>query len=307
MTAASHPQIVVGIDPRPAHEAVSLATALAVLTGGTLALGAVYGHESGSFGGLTWPSREDADGWLKQAASGLAGCGIPWHSYTVPADSVAQGLVQLAERESAALIVLGSSHHGPVGRVLAGSTVRRVLHGAPCAVAVAPHDWRPLPPDSAVSIGVALDDGPESHAALEMAARLAAAAHAPLQVLTVVEEPSPAHPMFAAAGASYEHWRADARRAAERDAREAVEALAPGAGADVLVLDGDPVEQLACASHRFDLLVLGSRRYGPVRTTLLGSVSSRLIEKAGCPLVIVPRGVGAPRAERAAEHVVSHA
>jgi nucleotide-binding universal stress UspA family protein len=172
---------------------------------------------------------------------------------------------------------------------------------------VAPHHWQPLTADAAVSIGVAVDDGPESRQALAMAARLAAAAHAPLQVLTVVDEPSPAHPMFAATGASYEHWVAAARRAAERHAQEALEALAPEAGGNVLVLDGAPVEQLAYASHRFDLLVLGSRRYGPVRATLLGGVSSRLIEKAGCPIVIVPRGVAVPMQERADEPAAAHA
>jgi nucleotide-binding universal stress UspA family protein len=246
----SRPQIVVGIDHTPAHEAVSLATALAVLTGGTLLLGAVYGHESGNFGGLTWPSRDEADGWLKEAESRVAGSGIRWRSYTVPADSAALGLVTLAERESAAMIVLGSSHRGAVGRVFAGSTVRRVLHGAPCTVAVAPHRWKALPPDAAVSIGVALNDAPEAREALAVAARLAAAAHAPVQVLSVVDEPSPAHPMFAATGTSYERWVADARRAAERHVHEALEAVAPDADAGVLIVDGDPVEQLAYASHR---------------------------------------------------------
>src|SRR4051794_22938499 len=69
-------QILVGIDETPAHEAVSLATALAVLTGSELVLGAVYGHDSGSFGGLVWPPREDADAWLKEAEARLTGRGL---------------------------------------------------------------------------------------------------------------------------------------------------------------------------------------------------------------------------------------
>jgi nucleotide-binding universal stress UspA family protein len=304
---APRPQIVVGIDPTPAHEAVSLATALAVLTGATLGLGAVYGHESGTFGGLIWPTREEADTWLREAESRLAGSGFAWRSYTVAADSVPEGLLMLAEREAAEMIVLGSSHRGPVGRVFAGSNVRGVLHGAPCAVAVAPHRWEPLPPEAPVSIGVALDDGPEARAALTLAARFAAATHAPLQVLSVVDQPSPAHPMFGATGTSYEHWVAGARRAAARHVDEALDAVAPDAGAEVSVLDGDPVEQLALASHRLDLLVLGSRRYGPLRTTLLGGVTSPLIEKAGCPLVIVPRGVALAAAAHPAARVAAHA
>jgi nucleotide-binding universal stress UspA family protein len=303
----SRPQIVVGIDSTPAHEAVSLATALAALTGATLLLGAVYGHESGTFGGLIWPSRNEADAWLKEAESRLAGSAFPWRSYSVAADSVAQGLVTLAEQESAAMIVLGSSHRGPAGRVFAGSTVRRVLHGAPCTVAVAPHRWQPLPSEAPVAIAVGLNDAPEAREALALAARLAGAAHAPVQLLSVVDQPSPAHPMFAATATGYERWVADVRRAAERQAHEALEAVAPDADAGVLILDGDPVEQLAYASGSLDMLVLGSRRYGPLRTTLLGGVSSALIEKAGCPLVIVPRGVAVQAPERSAEPATAHA
>jgi nucleotide-binding universal stress UspA family protein len=32
----------------------------------------------------------------------------------------------------------GSTHRGPIGRVLAGSTARKLLHGAPCPVLVVP-------------------------------------------------------------------------------------------------------------------------------------------------------------------------
>jgi nucleotide-binding universal stress UspA family protein len=57
------------------------------------------------------------------------------------------------------------------------------------------------------------------------------------------------------------------------------------------VAEGDPVQHLADASEGFDMLVVGSRRYGPVRSVLLGSVSSPLIERAACPVIVVPRGV----------------
>ena len=144
MTDSDHR--LVGIDGTPSgREALSLATALAVLTGSTVVLGSVYSYESGRFGGLIWPPHHDADGWLAEAEKDLAGGGLPWRSLTVPATSVAEGLIRLADQESVDAIVLGSSRHGHVGRVLAGSTVRRVIHGAPCAVAVAPHQWRPLP------------------------------------------------------------------------------------------------------------------------------------------------------------------
>lgn len=38
-----------------------------------------------------------------------------------------------------------------------------------------------------------------------------------------------------------------------------------------------------------DVLVLGSRGYGPIRRLLLGSVSTRLVRSAPCPVIMYPR------------------
>ena len=152
---------------------------------------------------------------------------------------------------------------------------------------------------------MAFTDSPEAREALAAAADLAAAAHASLHVLTAVNDPSPAHPMFGAGSMSYGIWIEDRRGDAEQAARDAVAALA--LNADVTVLDGDPVTRLAEASQELDLLVLGSRRYGPLRTTLLGGVSSPLIDRAACPLVIVPRGVHGHAAEPESTRAATHA
>ena len=41
------------------------------------------------------------------------------------------------------------------------------------------------------------------------------------------------------------------------------------------------------ASGQFDLVVMGSRGYGPITGSLLGSVSQRVLSKAECPVMIV--------------------
>ena len=51
--------------------------------------------------------------------------------------SPARGLHDTAMSEQANLIVVGSTHHGPLGRVLLGSVGERLLADAPCAVAIA--------------------------------------------------------------------------------------------------------------------------------------------------------------------------
>ena len=53
---------------------------------------------------------------------------------------------------------------------------------------------------------------------------------------------------------------------------------------------GDPVDVLVRLSEHLDLLVCGSRGYGPVRAVLLGAVSGRIVTDARCPVAVVPRG-----------------
>ncbi len=293
MTAQTPPRpVLVGIDGTASGlEALSLASALAVLTGAPLVLGAVYGFESmtSTFGGPSWPPHEIAGKWLEEAELRL-GDAIPWRSVTTEASTVAQGLDRLAKGEGASVIVLGSSRRGPVGRVLAGSGATRVVQGAPCAVAVAPHGWQLRPPEEPIVVGAAFTDGPEAAEALVLASRLAAPSHARLRVLTAVQLLSPAHPLFASTGTSYTGWVRERSEYAERLAREAA---APIPGAEVEVLHGDPVSSLVEASKDIDLLVVGSRRYGPLKSALLGGVSGPLMEHAHCPVLIVPRGVPA--------------
>jgi nucleotide-binding universal stress UspA family protein len=42
-----------------------------------------------------------------------------------------------------------------------------------------------------------------------------------------------------------------------------------------------------------DVLVTGSRGYGPVKSVLLGSVSRQLVDHATCPVIVVPRSAPA--------------
>ncbi len=56
------------------------------------------------------------------------------------------------------------------------------------------------------------------------------------------------------------------------------------------LLRGSPGQQLAEeASAAVDLMVVGSRGYGPLQRVLLGSVSTSLMHSAPCPVMVVPR------------------
>jgi nucleotide-binding universal stress UspA family protein len=80
-------------------------------------------------------------------------------------------------------------------------------------------------------------------------------------------------------------------------AREVAAALAADLGASVETItvaegEGAAAEMLAERSRELDLLVVGSRGYGPVRQVLIGGVSGELMRTAACPVLIVPRSAG---------------
>ena len=56
---------------------------------------------------------------------------------------------------------------------------------------------------------------------------------------------------------------------------------------------GDPADFLIAASENIDLLVCGSRGYGPRRAVLLGGVSRRVTTEAHCPVIVLARGAEA--------------
>jgi hypothetical protein len=66
--------------------------------------------------------------------------------------SPARGLTELAEREGADLVVVGSSRRGAAGRINLERTAGRLLQGGPCAVSVAPADAQTTGPFRHVGI-----------------------------------------------------------------------------------------------------------------------------------------------------------
>lgn len=215
---------------------------------------------------------------------------------TVVSGSPALVLNDLAEADPGiAMIVLGSSHRGIIGRTLLGGVGQSLMHGAPCPVAIAPAGYGRRHANTLRNIGVAFDGSGEALAALEAAVELAERTGAQLAVIAVADFPvygySSAWTMVTAAraersdDAEQEHWLETARHR-----------IPEGIGRDEILLSGSAGNELADVSGAFDLLVTGSRAYGPLRRTLLGSTTRKLIENAACPVLVMPRGSRRPLA-----------
>jgi nucleotide-binding universal stress UspA family protein len=223
---------------------------------------------------------EQAEPLLDEARERLDGLEVETRAFG--GGSPAGVITDMAEAGGADAIVLGSPHRGAIGRALIGSVAEGVLHGAPCAAVVAPRGYTGSGHPPFATIAVAYDGTPEAKAALARARALAEESRAALRLLTVV-----APPIALPGAAGYTPVNPpDPDKVISEGVAAAGDAV-PVAGQR---LDGPPAQALAEACEDgVDLLVAGSRGYGPMTRLLLGSVSSRLVVIAPCPVLVVPR------------------
>jgi nucleotide-binding universal stress UspA family protein len=253
--------VIAAIDPlRDDAAPAALGLMLARLTRAPLLLAGAYPvdlHVDGVYPELTRAFHADAEAAMRRFATlveSAPGARVPVATTVVPSAVLpARALHGLVEQEGASIVVLGSSRRGQLGRVLPSAVTDRLLHGAPCPVAVAP-------------VGFSFEDA---------------------DVLTVSE---PVDPLLAG---GLDAGALEAVRSAHEDAaatvlRRGLDAVFVGQSAGGEILSGHPADALAAASADLDLLVCGSRGYGPLRTLLLGGTSHALVRRAACPVLVVP-------------------
>ena len=210
----------------------------------------------------------------------------------VGSSSPAHGLDNIADADGASLIVVGSTRHGARRRSLPGSTGERLLHGAAHPVAVAPRGARDHPDASVQTVGCAFIDTPDGREALDWATRLAARVGGRLNVISVAGRHAEGFAPVVRREAE-ETYISEAKQRYQEALDAALAQLPPELDATGEVLSGDAIDCLAALDDRdVDVLVCGSRGYGPIRRVLLGGVAARLIRRAAAPVVVVPRGEG---------------
>ena len=291
--------IIAAVDPRDADIApAALGTLFARLLRAPLVLAGAYPVDlpvDSMFPEYARSIELETEWALERVAERLHEPGVTIRTTALPVSgSPARVLQALAEREEAQLLVIGSAKRRAARRAMASAVTDRLLHGAPCPVAVAPAGF--ADPEALRVIGAAFTDTPDGHAALEFAEAIASAADARVRVLSVAE---PAEPVIAG---TLDVLALDTVLSArDEDARTAVargvDALPQSLRAGGESLSGNAPDALADASRELDLLVCGSRGYGPVRTVLVGGTSHALVRKAACPVVVVPRASVAGHAE----------
>ena len=197
------------------------------------------------------------------------------------------GLTKIAERVGSDLMIVGSSRRGPIGRVLLGDVGARLAAGAPCPVAVVPRGWGQAEKSGFAQIGVAFNGTVDAEEALRCGSELARDFKASLRVIGVV--PRVINPGTIGDGETgYQKHLNDEM---EKGLKSAVN-MTGVAEAETRVRAGYAADEIADESSTLDLLILGSRSYGPVRRVLLGGTSLRVARSAAGPVIVVPKSGG---------------
>jgi nucleotide-binding universal stress UspA family protein len=292
--------LIIGFDGSPpARDALALARRMALATGARPAVIYVRPHAALSaapIDGVADPAWEqDVDRVLDEARTVLGD--VTGASFQAsPGPSVARALHVAAEDADAALIVLGATHRSGLGRVIAGATADAVIHNAPCAVALAPAGYAERAAHRRFGlIAAAVNGGPESERIARVAAGIARRAGAALRLIAV--------PEVAAMSAGWGGYAMtiDTMRDFAADALErAADTAGPGLAIERRLNEGPVVDGVLHQSEGADLLVIGSRGYGPLRRVVLGTHSGALMHAASSPVLVVPRGTAESLDERIA-------
>lgn len=168
------------------RDALALGRLLAI-NGAELALAYVR-HSFGD----TALEQEQAEELLARGAESVGAPDLPRHVVVHPATSV--GLMELAEKEGADVIVFGSEYRTANGLLKPGISAHKLLLGGPAAIAVAPAGLRSNPALGVNAVGVIDEGDPSARQTAESLASALGAAIAehgagPVDLLVVGSRP----------------------------------------------------------------------------------------------------------------------
>ncbi|MFG1944612.1 universal stress protein [Nonomuraea sp. NPDC048826] len=281
--------VLSGFVPEPrGRDGLALAVLLARQTGARLEVAFVKAPAWDTPG----PGRAEASAWaafleeqaeatLAQARE-LAGDEAGLVDYTHRGSG--RGLVELARKRGADVVVIGSAPRGGRGRISVGSTADQLLHASPVPVLLAPRGYAEAAPAALTRLTVAYRRGRGADAAVQGAAKLAVALDLPLRLVTLVVATHRRHPMG-------EELRAGMREQALADLTAAARGHRRRLEVDVQVLEGRNIATAMRAGswEPSEMIICASSNTAPLRRVFLGDTSIKIVRAATCPVMILTR------------------
>ena len=209
---------------------------------------------------------EEGAAVLARAEESLKAEGVTPKSELHEGDPV-EIVVELADRQDAGLIVIGSRGLSRAKRFFLGSVSHSVAYHAPCDVLLVRARPKTLnPPDPSYrSVVVATDGSPTADRAarkgLDLARKVGASA-----TLVFVGHPSTGDAVL----------------------KDTLEGMGEGMDCKLRVVGGDPAERIidVAESERADLVVVGNKGLTGKTRFLLGSIPQKVLEHAQCDVLI---------------------
>lgn len=278
--------IVVGFDgSEQSHDALELARVLCEVRGARCIVASVLEYGPVSVHRALSDSEQDEAKEIFDAARRRLH-GIEVESHIAGTRSPGKMLAELAKREGASTLVVGSPHHrSRASRTLLGSVAEYLLHNSPCEVAIAPLGYgeTSLSHFGFDQVSVAFDGAAESWRALKGAEELAESAGATIQII-VAEDPvvssieAEDHHEVRGGGASVLAKAIDSVPDSLKPQGEVVEPTGREVAPHIAVA--------IAAGCDGNILVCGRR--SARERALLGSVTTHLLVAARCPVLVVP-------------------
>jgi nucleotide-binding universal stress UspA family protein len=268
------------------RDSITLAAALAALLGSELTVVFPYWP-------LLWATPASAvEQRVREEVSaltaGIEGVPEPTFHWT-PSSWPIHGLHEMARYEEAKLIVYGAAREG-IADHLHVSLMERLVHGAPCGVAIAPAHYSEGERRPFLRVGVGFSSSEEGISAMHLGVALATRTGGSLDVIAGAGlEPELAS--YAYSSPVLPEVEQEIFDETQATLERVTASLDDGVAVQRETIKGEPAEVLIERSRELDILMLGSRAYGPLRHALMGSVSARVMREARCPVLTVPRGV----------------
>jgi nucleotide-binding universal stress UspA family protein len=242
-----------------------------------------------------------ADNALSRARGRLP-ADVPASFEVLHARSAPAGLLDVAERENASLVVVGSAAEGGSGMVAVGSTSSRLLHSSHVPIALAPRGFR-VGAGARVTRVTAAYGGTDDDLVVA-AAGVAARVGASLRIASFAVLPRA--PYTVAVGTEADdaittQWAGEISASARATLDEVADLPFSPHSCEAVVGRGEDwgeaLEDVEWADG--DVLVVGSSSIGPLARVFLGSRATKIVRHSPVPVVVVPRGRVAELAEAA--------